>query len=248
MELLKYLMQFIEAELIEDIESPIFSLFLILRLALCLCTKAPRKRSQSTRLMPVKEKENKLFRSSSLQRKQPLKTSNKANSPTTGIHPPSTDSHDQDKKNQPPVSSSPQQNNTLIDDSKIPLSNRPQEIELEQMARDAGGSKRPPPLLKAPSKKVIITTPVSKEAGDTLMYLHNDFISELGANFKELVVKRAFWANMFISVVHTDRKYLGWNEKTSELYDRLEYRDVGICVSLSSNNFNTYVLVYFYLQ
>ena len=100
-------------------------------------------------------------------------------------------------------------------------SDNPQEIEMEQILADSP-PKRVPPLFKTPSKKVIISSPSFEETGDSsLMYLHNDLIRGLGPSFKELVVNRHFWNNFFMSVVHTDRKYLGWNEKTSELYDRL---------------------------
>ena len=101
----------------------------------------------------------------------------------------------------------------------------PVEIEMQQIAGDSPTTaKRPPPLIKTPSKKVIVNSPaVSQEPGEAagpLQYLHNDLIKELGPNFKEFVIGRPFWVNLFTSVVHTDRKYLGWNEKTSELYDR----------------------------
>ena len=241
LELLKYMLQFIEAELLKDLETPVFSLFLILRLALCLCTKAPRKRSQSTRHSTDAEGGSSIFMTGSLRRYNkaravtPVRERNSSmlvdqgsSSLSTGTSQlPGSNSREQSPADDQRVDSSDDSSTTkpTTDTKGLPV-----EIELQQIASDS--RPKPPPLLtKTPSKKVIITNPAaSQELGDSsLMYLHNDLIKELGPTFKEFVVKRQFWVNLFTSVVHTDRKYLGWNEKTSELYDR--YNLIAIIVN-----------------
>ena len=209
-------MQFVEAELLKDIESSIFSLFLILRLALCLCTKTPRKRSQSTK-SPSEKEANYLLKSYSL-RKNKL---GKAASPPPIDKGSSSLGASSIETSQEQINKHNKVGEDTIDGSNLNATNDiPEEIELEQMAGDSP-PKRPPPFLKTPSKKVMISSPASDEGEDIpLMYLHNDLIRGLGPSFRELVVKRQFWSNVFASVVHTDRRYLGWNEKTVELYDR----------------------------
>ncbi len=233
LELLKYMLQFIEAELLKDLETPVFSLFLVLRLALCLCTKAPRKRSQSTRHSTDGEGGSSIFRTGSLrrynnktravtpvgERTSSLLVDQGSSSLSVGTNQLRRSiSREQSPADDQEVDSNDDSSTTkpTTDSKGLPI-----EIELQQMAGDS--PPKPPPLLtKTPSKKVIITSPAaSQELGDSsLIYLHNDLIKELGPTFKEFVVKRQFWVNLFTSVVHTDRKYLGWNEKTSELYDR----------------------------
>ncbi len=218
--MLKYLLQFIEAELVKDTESPVFSLFLILRLALCLCTKAPRKRSQSNK-SPTERETNYLLKSYSLRKNKlgrassPASTAPSIDKGSSSLGPLSSQEQSSISEQVGQDSIDGQNFSGLSSTEKVP-----QEIELEQIAGDSP-PKHPRPLVKVPSKKVMISSPASDEGEDTpLMYLHNDLIRGLGPSFKELVVKRPFWTNVFVSVVHTDRKYLGWNEKTAELYDR----------------------------
>ena len=51
------------------------------------------------------------------------------------------------------------------------------------------------------------------------VYLHSDLMKGLGTG-RNFMLQRSFWINLFVCVVDSDRGYLGWNEKTSELYSR----------------------------
>ena len=254
LELLKFLMQFIEAELTKDLEHPVFSLFLVLRLALCLCMRTPYKKAQSTKSTSTKlESGLKASRKTGLPEEKSTKGSSVLDAGSSSLKAAETEN----KQTKNDLSEIKEEKALLVgttsknelshgDDytdgvlSKSPRANGlPEEIEMQQMAGDSPPKRPIPPLVKIPSKKVMISSPAPEKLGEggvaSYIYLHNDLIRELGPGFKGLVVKRQFWNNMFASVVHTDRKYLGWNEKTSELYDRYTY---SVCIKL-------YTCVYF---
>ena len=49
--------------------------------------------------------------------------------------------------------------------------------------------------------------------------LYQDLMRALGAG-RAFMTQQPFWAALFMSVLDVDRSLLGWNEKTSELYER----------------------------
>lgn len=63
---------------------------------------------------------------------------------------------------------------------------------------------------------------VANNSGSTseLQYLHADLIKGFSNSMNGIIMKRHFWNSLFSAVVQADRKYMGWNEKTIELYDR----------------------------
>ena len=50
-------------------------------------------------------------------------------------------------------------------------------------------------------------------------FLYKDLMKTLG-NTRTFLLNRQFWNVLFMSTVDTDRNYLGWNERTAELYER----------------------------
>ena len=51
-------------------------------------------------------------------------------------------------------------------------------------------------------------------------FLYKDLMKTLG-NTRTFLLNRQFWNVLFMSTVDMDRNYLGWNERTAELYERL---------------------------
>ena len=37
---------------------------------------------------------------------------------------------------------------------------------------------------------------------------------------RPFLAKKEFWSNLFMSTIDADRSYLGWNERTADLYSR----------------------------
>ena len=54
---------------------------------------------------------------------------------------------------------------------------------------------------------------------DSRTYLYKDLMKALGSS-RTFMVNRHFWNVLFMSTIDEDRNYLGWNEKTAELYER----------------------------
>ena len=50
-------------------------------------------------------------------------------------------------------------------------------------------------------------------------FLYKDLMKTLG-NTRTVLLNRQFWNVLFMSTVDMDRNYLGWNERTAELYER----------------------------
>ena len=50
-------------------------------------------------------------------------------------------------------------------------------------------------------------------------FLYKDLMKTLG-NTRTFLLNRQFWNVLFMSTVDMDRNYLGWNERTAELYER----------------------------
>ena len=53
-------------------------------------------------------------------------------------------------------------------------------------------------------------------------FLYKDLTKALGNTGKAFMLERNFWNVLFMSVVTVERSYLGWNENTTELYQRLD--------------------------
>lgn len=186
---MKYLLQPIETILQNDLETPLFSPFLMLRLALCVCTKTVNKKLQpKTPSLEKQEVENPESDSS-------LKTNGSTSTPITPRSEPVYD-----------------YNGPLL----------PVEIELQEIDLES--------VVTPTCKRVRICEPVSQsgkfqvDLGQnddySLQYLHTELLKSLSNAMKGIVVKRHFWNSMFSAVVQADRKYLGWNERTFELYER----------------------------
>ena len=50
-------------------------------------------------------------------------------------------------------------------------------------------------------------------------FVYKDLMKALG-NSRTFMLSRQFWNVLFMSTIDTDRNYMGWNEKTAELYER----------------------------
>ena len=50
-------------------------------------------------------------------------------------------------------------------------------------------------------------------------FLYKELLKGQG-DVRPFLVKKEFWSNVFMSTVDTDRGYLGWNERTADLYHR----------------------------
>ena len=50
-------------------------------------------------------------------------------------------------------------------------------------------------------------------------FLYKELLKGQGT-VRPFLVKKEFWSNVFMSTVDTDRGYLGWNERTADLYHR----------------------------
>ena len=210
LDLLKYLMQFIETELTKEIETRIFSIFLVFRLALCLCTSSSHKRVHSTKSHDARENK-------SPESKTPL--SPRSSSVVDKGGPSTTIKKQSRNRSEKEIWSEDEDHGTDNDQViKTPAGNgKTQQIELKEMAGDFSGQGGK----NTPTKRVRVSSPTPQDERDSsYVYLHNDLIKSLGPNVKNLVVKRQFWNNLFACVVEADRKYLGWNEKTPEMYER----------------------------
>ena len=213
LDLLKYLMQFIEVELTKEIETRIFSIFLIFRLALCLCTSSSHKRVQSTKSHDTKENK-------SPESKTPLSPRSSSVPVMSVVDKGSSSLATKQSRNrsEKEIWSEDEDHGTDNDQViKTPTGNgKTQQTEMAGDFSGQGGK-------NTPTKRVRVSSPTPQEKDErdsSYVYLHNDLIKSLGPNVKNLVVKRQFWNNLFACVVEADRKYLGWNEKTPELYDR----------------------------
>lgn len=190
LDLLKYLSQHIELTLQSNIDTPLFSVFLIFRLALCLCTntsshkkvtkslKTDPKTFESGRASPVPSLSASIF-------KEPYNYS-------------SDESH--------------------------PL--LPVEIELQEIFNVAdSGDVVSPSCKRVRSHKPVHVihdgVEVENTEGEDMLYLHDDLLRAFGNTMKSIILKKQFWNSLFSAVVQADRKYLGWNEKTAEMYERL---------------------------
>ena len=102
----------------------------------------------------------------------------------------------------------------------------PPEIELqEMMSPDETNDTLATPACRRvrpyePSLQNGIESNSSNEYESDFVYLHSDFLKGLSNAMKGIIVKKQFWNSLFCAVVQADRKYLGWNEKTAEMYDR----------------------------
>ncbi|XP_011405011.1 PREDICTED: MAP kinase-activating death domain protein-like [Amphimedon queenslandica] len=194
LDLLKYIIQPIEASLQADIDTPIFSLFLVLRLALCLCTDLSRKRS------PLKSTENELNGhrtpsplpppSPNLRTRRSLPTSSSSSLPLKDLsYPGAVDDNS---------------NGFKVAESNLSVSDDRKRVRAYDPVLLGGDSERETEHVE----------------DHELQYLHVDLLRAFSSAMKGIVVRRQFWNSLFSAVVQADRKYLGWNEKTSELYDR----------------------------
>ena len=189
LELLKYLLQPIETILQNDLETPLFSPFLVLRLALCVCTKIVNKKLQSkTPSLEKQEVEN-------LESDSTLKTNGLTSTPITQHSEPAYD-----------------YNGPLL-----PVEIELQEIDLESVVTPTCKRVR---ICEPVSQSEKIQVDIGQNDDYSLQYLHTELLRSLSNVMKGIVVKRHFWNSMFSAVVQADRKYLGWNERTFELYER----------------------------
>lgn len=78
-------------------------------------------------------------------------------------------------------------------------------------ARRVRAISSPVPMLKESEEE--------EEETKEYVYLHSELMKGLGTG-RNFMLQRSFWTNLFVCVVDSDRGYLGWNEKTSELYSR----------------------------
>ena len=189
LELLKYLLQPIETVLQSDLETPLFSPFLMLRLALCVCMKIVNKKLQPKTLsLEKQEVENPESDSS-------LKTNELTSTPITQHSEPVYD----------------------YDGPLLPVEIELQEIDLESVVMPTYKRVR---ICEPVSQSGKIQVDLGQNDDYSLQYLHTELLKSLSNAMKGIVVKRHFWNSMFSAVVQADRKYLGWNERTFELYER----------------------------
>lgn len=192
LDLLKYTIQPIESALHSDIDTPIFSLFLILRLALCICTN-PNRKKNLPKSHSVADGESNGHRTPS-----PLPPnynfSVRRSLPTPSLHPSQDLFVFESNVNDAPAEGVPS------DDCKRVRTYDPS-LSSDNRETEGGGGGGEEDVLQ-------------------LQYLHVDLLRGFSNVMKQIVVKRQFWNGLFSAVVQADRKYLGWNEKTSELYDR----------------------------
>lgn len=178
LDLLKYIIQPIETALHANIDTPVLSLFLVLRLALCLCSTPSRKKKLADNTEPTDV----------ATRSSPLPSLKLANHLTNSL------------------------SGQYECEPATPL--LPAEIEMKVLSDER---------VSSDCRRVRIHEPVSKEGIDKegeLRYLHTDLLKGFSNVMKDVIIKRHFWNNLFSAVVQADRKYLGWNEKTGELYER----------------------------
>ena len=278
LELLKYLLVHIEADISRSLESPIFSVFLLFRLALCLCMDV-KSRSQSLRVSSATRSRSPL----TVRTPSPDPSSEIINlytepaSPTTlaGKTPDKSEEEMRERKStgtagKPEETGGMKETSFNGDKSKEAsvsqesLSKNPEEEPTESqtaaIVEDANGIDRPPAsphkdgtksgnvpvgdhratsaspahtmptspahatLTKRALRRVRTLTEIevgtSNEATLELVYLHTELFRGLGNNVKEMMCRKSFWMALFASVVTADRRHLGWNENTVELYQR----------------------------
>ena len=49
-------------------------------------------------------------------------------------------------------------------------------------------------------------------------FIYKDLMKALGSS-RTFLLNRLFWNGLFMSTVDMNRSYLGWNERTTELYE-----------------------------
>lgn len=91
------------------------------------------------------------------------------------------------------------------------------------------------PSLRTPTKKTVPspTAPLSpllhhhpflhsspQHDPKTHTPLYHDLMKALGGSGRAFMAQQSFWVTLFVSVLEVDRSFLGWNEKTAELYER----------------------------
>ena len=192
LDLLKYIIQPIESSLQADIDTPIFSLFLVLRLALCLCTDLTRKRPP---LKSTESEPNGPRTPSPLPPSPSLVTRRSLPTPSS-LFPLEDLSY--------PAAVNDDSNGFEVAESNLMICDDRKRVRTYDPVLLGGESERDCELAE----------------DHDLHYLHVDLLKAFSNTMKGIVVKRQFWNSLFSAVVQADRKYLGWNEKTSELYDR----------------------------
>ena len=197
LELLKLILQQVEQDVVANKEASIFSVFLAFRLALCLCTEA-KSRSQTILASPALSPSPSTVGT-------PTSSSNEAS--------PSLEEITREEE-----STHSTVNGSLVSPDVTASSKlKPPRSKTE---RTSPSSSR---MVKTVSSPVVVGGGGGGGGGEgkdkEYLYLHKELMKLLG-NGRGFMLQRSFWNTLFISVVDTDRGYLGWNEKTAELYNR----------------------------
>ena len=272
LELLKYLLVHIEADISRSLESPIFSVFLLFRLALCLCMdvknrnpslhagSASRSRSPFSPRTPSPDFSSgqwggiiNLFTdsASSSSTKSTSKMQDRgeemreSKSTAVASKPEEMDNIKETNfgggRNEMSVSQEPSSKHTEgVSESHITQAIVGTDVDSPRVTTEKSNIKprdtavsdeKPTPTSTAqttPTGKTMkrvrtltdIEVGVPNEAALDLVYLHTELFRGLGNNVKDMICRKSFWAALFVSVVTADRRHLGWNENTVELYQR----------------------------
>jgi hypothetical protein len=196
LDLLKYLVSHIETTLQADIDTPLFSVFLIFRIALCICAGGTKKITKTSDTLGPLER--------------PLR---RASSPAAINE--TTDKHAATSSPVPPLKMPKGQ-------MFQPTIDIPVETELKQITVKANGYSIGTDIRRVRFCQPKLLEGVTENIINPETYLYVDMLKGFGPIMKGIVVRRQFWLSLFASVVQADRKYLGWNEKTAELYQRYD--------------------------
>lgn len=195
LELLKLVLQQVERDILEDKEALVFSVFLVFRLALCLCTEA-KGRSQSLMASPPHHSPSTsgALTSSSNGAAPSLEQVMREEEKATSVANSSPDMRTGSKQGPPSFLS-------LAGKDSPSLSKRVRALSSPVLVEGGGGD--------------------GDEEGEDkeYLYLHKELMKSLGSG-RSFMLQRSFWNALFVSIVDTDRGHLGWNEKTTELYNR----------------------------
>lgn len=274
LELLKYLLVHIEADISRNLESPIFSVFLLFRLSLCLCMdvkgryQSPCVSSRSQSRSPFSRTPspdsvgrqwgriiNLFSESASTSTIEATKAEDSSEEARESRSTGAANGHgkrDRDKAKAVGGGGGRHKEETV---GQEPLSKESREmkaaesqtltghVDSQHMSaeettassielRDLTGSdnKATPtnPTQTTPTGNILkrvrtltdIEVGLPKEGPPELVYLHTELSRGLGSNVMDMMCRKNFWTALFASVVTTDRRYLGWNENTMELYQR----------------------------
>lgn len=117
-----------------------------------------------------------------------------------------------------PPSHSPNTSQSLsqTSDSESPFESPSTRQRTQPRARE------PEPQQVAPSPRLLRK---SDRDSEKQQHVYRDLMKALGGSGRGFMLSRQFWNVLFMSTVDVDRNCMGWNERTSELYERWVEQD-----------------------